>query len=117
MKPVQPALTSNAMPFLAPSRLCSTQAVEGNGMSPVTVPTTIRSMSAGFKFASVSAFSQALRAMSDAASSGPDILRSFMPVRSTIHSSDVSIILSRSALVRMRSGTCMPVPARIACRG
>ena len=36
--------------------------------------------------------------------------RSRMPVRVTIHSSDVSTIFSNSALVRIRSGTYEPVP-------
>src|SRR5215212_7716204 len=43
--------------------------------------------------------------------------RSSMPVRSRIHSSDVSTICSRSRLVRMRSGTYMPVPTMVTPRG
>ena len=37
--------------------------------------------------------------------------RSRMPVRWTIHSSEVSTIFSRSALVSRRSGSAQPVPA------
>src|SRR5262249_36279177 len=42
--------------------------------------------------------------------------RSRMPVRSRIHSSEVSTIRSRSRLVRTRSGTYIPVPAIAAPR-
>src|SRR5204863_10087151 len=42
--------------------------------------------------------------------------RSTMPVRSRIHSSEVSTMFSRSALVRIRSGTYMPVPEIVAPR-
>src|ERR671931_724538 len=42
--------------------------------------------------------------------------RSTIPVRSRIHSSEVSTIFSRSALVSTRSGTYMPVPAMVAPR-
>src|SRR5580765_7314312 len=42
--------------------------------------------------------------------------RSRMPVRSRIHSSEVSTILARSALLSTRSGTYMPVPTTAAPR-
>src|SRR2546425_6199374 len=63
-----------------------------------------------------------MRERSDDAWSGRAIRRSTMPVRSRIHSSEVSTILSKSALVSTRSGTYMPVPVMVAprtpsCRG
>src|SRR5215208_1118037 len=42
--------------------------------------------------------------------------RSLMPVRLVIHSSEVSTIRSRSALVSTRSGTAMPQPVIAALR-
>src|SRR5215217_6169827 len=42
--------------------------------------------------------------------------RSLMPVRLVIHSSEVSTIRSRSALVNTRSGTAMPQPVIAALR-
>src|SRR4029077_618153 len=42
--------------------------------------------------------------------------RSRMPVRSTIHSSDVSTSFSRSWFVSTRSGTYMPVPVIVVPR-
>ena len=60
------------------------------------------------------ACSSALRAagseMSDSASSGPATRRSWMPVRATIHSSDVSTIFASSLFVSTRSGTAAPRP-------
>ncbi len=42
--------------------------------------------------------------------------RSRMPVRDTIHSSDVSTIRSRSAFVRTWAGAYLPHPVTWACR-
>src|SRR6266498_2011991 len=53
---------------------------------------------------------------SDDAWSGRAIRRSTMPVRSRIHSSEVSTMRSKSALVSTRSGTYMPVPTMVAPR-
>src|SRR5262245_3044821 len=55
-------------------------------------------------------------ARSDAFSSGPTMRRSEIPVRSRIHSSEVSTIRSRSKLLSTRSGTCMPVPTMVTPR-
>ena len=50
-------------------------------------------------------------------SCGPATRRSRMPVRVRIHSSDVSTMRSRSALVRTPSGAYMPQPVIRALRG
>src|SRR3989442_13875074 len=55
-------------------------------------------------------------ARSDDACSGEAIRRSTMPVRSRIHSSEVSTIRSKSWFVSRVSGTYMPVPAMAAPR-
>src|SRR5689334_5167422 len=71
-------------------------------------------------FASRPAMSSALRAAFSARSldacSGAAMRRSRMPVRSTIHSSDVSTIRDRSSFVSRRSGTYMPVPVMVTPR-
>ncbi len=79
-------------------------------MSGETVPTMITSRSSGRVFAISSARIAAFGAMSEVTSPGAAIRRSLMPVRSVIHSSDVSTIFSRSLLVRTFSGTYDPVP-------
>src|SRR5438093_7250346 len=48
--------------------------------------------------------------------SGAAMRRSRMPVRSTIHSSDVSTSFARSWFVSTRSGTYMPVPVMVTPR-
>src|SRR3989442_1553035 len=58
----------------------------------------------------------AITARSDEAWSGAEIRRSRIPLRSRIHSSEVSTIFSRSALESTRSGTYMPVPTMVAPR-
>jgi hypothetical protein len=79
--------------------------VAGKNMSGVTVATIIRSICSAETPAWLMAASAAFVAMSLVASSGAAILRSPIPVRLLIHSSDVSTIFSRSRFVRMRSGT------------
>ncbi len=64
----------------------------------------IRSMSSGSSPAVAMARSPATAAMLAVVSSGPAMRRSRMPVRETIHSSLVSTMRSRSALVRIRLG-------------
>src|SRR5439155_5341772 len=54
--------------------------------------------------------------MSEEASSSAAMRRSRIPVRSTIHSSEVSTSRSRSRLVRTFCGTYMPVPVIVAPR-
>ena len=72
--------------------------------SGVKVATTMWVSSPGSMPASSRATREALSAMSDAASSSATMWRCLLPVRVVIHSSVVSTIFSRSALVRTRSG-------------
>ena len=74
-------------------------------MSGVMVATMIRSICSGVMPARSMASRAALVAMSEVNSSSAAMRRSLMPVRVVIHSSVVSTIFSRSALVRIRSGT------------
>ena len=77
---------------------------DGNNMSGVVVPTTMKSMSSGTRFARSSAWRAAFTARSEVASSSSTMWRSRMPLRCWIHASLVSTIFSRSALVRIRLG-------------
>src|SRR5881396_602281 len=79
-------------------------------MSGVTVATMTRSTSEPASPASSSASCAAGSARSESASSGAAIRRSRIPVRSTIHSSEVSISVESSSFVITRSGTCAPRP-------
>ena len=79
-------------------------AVAGIWKSGVSVASRIRSMSSGSRPATAIARSAATAPIEAVVSSGPATRRSRIPVRVTIHSSDVSTICSRSALVRTRSG-------------
>ena len=90
--------------FLQPSRCWTMFAVVGKAMSPVVVPTTIRSISPGSTWARSRACCEALTARSEVASLSSTTRRSRMPVRWTIHSSEVSTIRPSSSLVRMRVG-------------
>jgi hypothetical protein len=74
-------------------------------MSGVVVPTTMKSMSFGVRPARSMAMSDASFARSDVATPGSTTCRSRIPVRCRIHSSLVSTIFSRSALVSSRGGT------------
>jgi hypothetical protein len=80
-------------------------AVAGNVLLGVDVASTIRSMSAGVS----PAFSSAARAAaspSEAVVSSSDAMcRWRMPVRCTIHSSDVSTMPSKSMFRMMRRGS------------
>jgi len=73
-----------------PSAAWSQQAVAGNGVSGVTVATTITSMSEAVTPASSIARSAATLARLSVDSPAPARRRCRMPVRGTIHSSDVS---------------------------
>src|SRR6059036_3189859 len=115
MKPEQPAARSKAAASRALRLSWMMQAVAGIGMSGVTVAQMIRSRSPPWMSAALSASSAALVAKSDIGSSWAATRRSRMPVRVVIHSSEVSTILSRSALVRIRLGRAEPVP-RITAR-
>lgn len=74
-------------------------------VSGVMVETMIRSISSGCNPQDSSARWAAFVPMWEVYSSGAAMRRSTMPVRSMIHSWEVSTIFSRSALVRRRSGT------------
>ena len=73
-------------------------------MSGVTVATMSRSTSLPSRPAWLSAFCAAGSARSDSACSSAAMRLSRMPVRSMIHSSDVSTSSERSAFVITRSG-------------
>ena len=73
-------------------------------MSGVTVATMIRSTADACRPACPSAASAAGRARSESASSGAATRRSRIPVRSTIHSSDVSTICASSSFFITRAG-------------
>src|SRR5208282_2832194 len=75
-------------------------------MSGVTVATTIIPISSGLTPLAASNFFAASVPRCDAATPGSAWCRSRMPVRVRIHSSEVSIIFSRSKFVTTRGGTC-----------
>src|SRR6266508_5545908 len=79
-------------------------------MSGVAVATIMRSISFGEIFACSIALCAALVAISLVFSSFAAIRRSLIPVRVMIQSSLVSTMRERSALVRIFSGTYLPVP-------
>jgi hypothetical protein len=70
----------------------------------------IMSMSVGWRPARSIASRLAFVASDAPSSPGETQRRCSMPVRSTIHSFDVSISLARSSFVTTRSGTAMPIP-------
>ena len=74
-------------------------------MSGVVVPTTMKSIWSGVSPARSMASSAAFVASSDVPTPGSAMWRERMPVRWTIHSSLVSTIFSRSALVSSLGGT------------
>src|SRR5690349_13682306 len=84
--------------------------------SGVVVATMIWSMSVASSPAMARARCAAKRDRSEEACSGAPIRRSRMPVRSRIHSSEVSTMRSKSWFVSTRSGTYMPVPVMVAPR-
>ncbi len=77
---------------------------EGNTLSGVQVPTTIMSMSPASTSASAIARRAAASPIEAVVSWSPAMCRCRMPVRSRIHSSDVSIVFSRSSFVTTFSG-------------
>src|SRR2546422_1068393 len=100
--------------FRQPSWCWRMLPVVGKAMSPVVVPTTMRSTSPGSTPARSSACWAALSPRSDAASLSSTTCRSRIPVRWTIHSSEVATIFSRSWLVRIRFGAYAPMPTILA---
>ena len=92
------------------------QAAEGNTMSGVEVATMIRSIACGSQSAAASARRAASTPRSLQVTPGSAKWRKRMPVRSTIHSSEVSMpsAASRaasSALLTRPGGRKLPVPA------
>jgi hypothetical protein len=79
-------------------------------MSGVTVPTRTMSRSSGSTPASASALRDASRPRSEFAVPGSAMRRSLIPVLAEIHSSFVSTSFSRSSLVRVLGGACIPTP-------
>src|SRR6266550_6828264 len=77
-------------------------------MSGVMVATMIRSICSGVMPPFFAARNAAWAPMWEVNSLGAAMRRCRMPVRLVIHSSDVSTIFSRSALVRILSGTYDP---------
>src|SRR3990172_6479119 len=116
MNPVQPAERSNAPEFTAPSPSWIRQAVAGNVYSGVAVATTIKSISCGRTPALSSASLAAANPIEADVSFGLATRRSRMPVRVTIHSSLVSTVRERSALVTTLLGTYLPQPTMWAWR-
>src|SRR2546428_2134170 len=119
MNPEQPAARSKAAAPTAPRLSWTMQEVAGIGMSGVTVAQTIRSMSDADMPAAVKASCAARVANCDMYSSSRAMRRSRIPVREVIHSSEVSTIFSRSALVSTWDGRDDPVPrmtARLSLR-
>ena len=117
--PVQLIACSNCGEPSVPHRACPScgfykgkkvVAVAGMGMSGVIVPTMIMSTSEGLSDADSRARRAASVAMSLVTMPCGAMRRSRMPVRSRIHESDVSTILSRSRLVRTTGGKKCPVP-------
>src|SRR5882757_10484516 len=109
-KPEQAALRSNPQAFLAPILSQTMLAVAGNSISAVTVATIKQSISSGLMplFLQISSATGTQR--SEVALPGSfRILLSSMPVRVRIHSSLVSTIFSRSAFVKLSSGTYPPI--------
>ena len=110
MNPEHAASISNAAARVAPSLRWMRHAVFGNGMSGVMVATMMRSSCPAVTPAIFMARSAALAPRSEVNSSAAAMRRSLMPVREVIHSSVVSTIFSRSALVKIFSGTYEPTP-------
>jgi len=82
----------------------------GTGLSRVQVATITVSMSVGAIPASAMALAEARAPIEMTVSSSPANLRSAMPTLERIHSSSVSMICERSALVTTLSGRKCPSP-------
>src|ERR1700722_14199231 len=109
-KPEHAAAKSKLQAFFAPILSQTKFAVEGKNISGVTVPTISPSVSSGEMLRFLHNSSTAGAHRSDVAFPGSvKILLSSIPVRERIHSSLVSTIFSRSALVNFCSGTYPPI--------
>src|SRR5512143_2926992 len=110
MNPEQAAERSMPYARVAPIFAWRKHAVDGNGMSGVSVPTTTISRSAGSTPASSSAIRAALSQRSEFAVPGSAMCRTLIPVRSVIQLSLVSTIFSRSRLANSFGGAYIPSP-------
>src|SRR5260370_9274490 len=113
-KPEHAADRSKPHAFFAPIRHCTRQAVAGKNMSGVTLATIIISISAASVFDCASNAFAASVAKFDEAMPCCTMWRSRMPVRVRIHSSLVSTIFSKSALVITLGGTWPLTPVILA---
>src|SRR5688572_22169205 len=107
---------SSAAACEASSLRCTVQDIDGRMRSGVTVAMKMWSTSWTSRPAASSALRAASVAMSELSTPDSIMRRSRMPVRVTIHSSEVSTIFSRSAFDNTRSGRKLPVPAMVAPR-
>jgi hypothetical protein len=87
-----------------PSAAWIATALEGNVLSGVEVAQMMRSISCASILACANAARAAAMPRSEVISPSAAIWRSRMPVRCTIHSSEVSTVRARSALVTVRCG-------------
>src|SRR5664280_3341131 len=109
--PEHAAAMSKHVAFLMPSAGWMIADVAGIGCSTVAVASTSSSISSGSTPASAIARLPASTAIVATLSPSLTTWRSRMPVRETIHSSEVSTILSKSLLVKIFSGRQVPKPA------
>src|SRR6266581_4146869 len=110
MNPVHTACISKAAPRVMPSWACTLVAVAGKVWSGVAVASTMRSRSPPAMPADLSAWRAAAVARSEVSSPTAATWRCRMPVRCTIHSSEVARRSARSALVTIFSGRYPPQP-------
>ncbi len=110
MNPVHCCRMSRAGISGTPSFAWRKQAVPGKKWSGLSVATSSMSMSSFDTPASARAALAASRARSAVDVSGSTQCRCRMPVRSTIHSSDVSMYPVSSSLVTTRGGRNPPTP-------
>ena len=103
---------SKAGMFSAPMRSWTKAAVSGVYTSGVSVARMISSTSVAAMPASARAFSAAAEAKSAVDSSSATKCLVLMPVRTVIHSSDVSTNCAQSSLVITFSGTYAPRPSK-----
>jgi len=97
-----------------PMRSCTKAAAAGSGRSGVQVATISRSTDPGDAPAASRARVPASADSVDVVSPSPTKCRAWMPVRSAIHSSDVSRKDSNHELGTSREGSAEPIPAILA---
>src|SRR5207342_501596 len=113
-KPAHAAFTSKAGQD-NPSFCWTNTAVAGNGTSPVTLAQTIRSICSAEIWAVARAILDASTARSDVRVPSSAKRRASIPVRSRIHSSDVSMRDSNHVFGTTRGGSDEPTPVMVAC--